>query len=167
MGTALLRLNHYDESKQVFADAIQQGLDDIRFHAGLFAIAAINDETAEMQNHINWARGKPDEYAALNWQTGATALAGKWRQAQDLSQRSIDLASRRNVKGVAASYAAMQALRAASIGRCDTAAALAAQSLKLEHNQVSLPEATLVLALCGQSSQAQPLALACAKARDQ
>jgi serine/threonine protein kinase/predicted Zn-dependent protease len=157
LGTALLRLNHYDESRQVFADAIQQGLDDIRFHAGLFAIAAINDETAEMQNHIDWARGKPDEYAALDWQTSAMALAGKWRQAEDLSQRSIDLASRSNVRGVAASYAALQALRAASIGRYDTAAALAAQSLRLEHNQVSLPRAALALALCGQLSQAQSL----------
>jgi len=157
LGRALLRLNRYDESKEVFAKAIQHGLDDIRLHAGLFAIAAINDDATEMNNQVAWARGTPNEYAALDWQTEATAFAGKWREAQALSQRSIDLALRRDVKGVAASFAAMQALRAASIGRKDAAIELVQQSLKLEHNQVSLPQAALALALCGQSSQVQAL----------
>jgi len=157
LGRALLRLNRYDESKQVFTNAIQHGLDDIRFHAGLFAIAAISDDATEMNNQVAWARGTPNEYAALDWQAEATAFAEKWREAHALSQRSIDVALRRDVKGVAASFAAMQALRAASIGRKDAAIALAEQSLKLEHNQVSLPQATLALALCGQSSQVQAL----------
>jgi hypothetical protein len=71
-----------------------------------------------MQPQIDWARGQPDEYTALDWQTESAAFAGQLR-AQDFSQRSIDLAISSKVKAEAARFAAEQALRAAIFGKCD------------------------------------------------
>jgi tetratricopeptide (TPR) repeat protein len=166
LGNALLGLNRSDDARAAFARAIQQGLDDIRLHAGLAAIAAVRGDTAEIQKHVDWARGAPDEYVALDWQTATLALAGRWREAQDVSRRAITLAIRPDAKGVAARYAAEQALRAAVIGRCDQTDALAAQSAGLEHNQVSLPRAVLALAICGRSARAEPLVNEMAKQYD-
>src|SRR5207249_8852188 len=62
-----------------------------------------------------------------------------------------------DVKGVAARYAAEQALHAGVLAHCEMVPGLVTKSLKLQHNAVSLPRAALALALCGQSSQTQLL----------
>jgi len=71
-----------------------------------------------MQQQIDRAHGKPDEYIALGWQTGAAAFAGQWRKAQELSRRAIDMAMRGDTKEVAAQYATEQAMRGAVFGDC-------------------------------------------------
>jgi serine/threonine protein kinase/Tfp pilus assembly protein PilF len=154
---ALLRLNRFAEAKDALTQAVQQKLDTTNFHSLLYEIAFINNDTAGIQQQLDWASGKPDEYVAFDWQTGAAAFAGQWRSARELSRRAIDLASRSDAKELAARYAAEQALRAAVFGQFAPAKAAAAQSLALERNQVTLTRAALALALCGESSQTQPL----------
>lgn len=41
----------------------------------------------------------------VNWQTGAAAFAGRWRKAEELSRRAIDLAARGDTKEVAVRFA--------------------------------------------------------------
>ena len=110
-----------------------------------------------MQQQIDWAKGKPDEYVALDWQTGAAAFAGEWRLAQDLSRRTIDLTLSSDAKKVAAGYEAEAALRGAAFGQCAWARTAATQALALEHDKVTTRDAVLALALCGATSQAQRL----------
>ena len=122
-----------------------------------------------MQQQIDWARGKPDEYVALDWQTGAAAFAGQWRKAQELSRRAIDLAARGDTKEVAARLCG----RASAEAGCSEfnfslappeqrklkleVQTLAQSALKLARGRASLPRAALALALCGQAGQAKPL----------
>ena len=132
-------------------------------------IAFINGDTAEMQQQIDWARGKPDEYVAFDWQTGAAAFAGQWRKAQELSRRAIDLAAQGDTKEVAAGYAAEQALRLAVLSSNLSLPPPQQRKLKLEiqtlvqtalnlaRGRASLPRSALALALCGQTDQAKPL----------
>jgi hypothetical protein len=101
--------------------------------------------------------GNPEEYAALDWQTGAAAFAGQWRKAQELSRRAIDLAAHVEMKEVAARYGTEQALRGAVFGDCRQARADAMQGLALERGRASLPRAALALALCGGANQVRPL----------
>jgi tetratricopeptide (TPR) repeat protein len=170
LGLALLRLNRFAEAKDALTQALQQKLDMTDFHSFLYQIAFIQGDTAGMQQQIEWASGKPDEYVAFDWQTGAAAFAGQWRRTQEFARRAIDLASRGNAKEVAAQYAAEAALRAAVVqspgvslpppkgGTLNEGCALnVKQSLALERNQVTLTRAALALVLCGASSQAQPL----------
>ncbi len=157
LGWLLLRLNRFTEAKDASAQALQQKLDHTDFHSFLYQIAFINNDTAGMQQQIDWAGGKPDEYVAFDWQTGTAAFAGQWHRAQELSRRTIDLAVRSDAKEVAARYEAQQALRAAVLGQFAPAKAATAQSLALERNQVTLTRAALALALCGESAQTQPL----------
>ena len=153
----LLRLNRFVEVKDVIEQARRQELDHTRFHTVLYQIAFINDDTTGMQQQIDWARGKPEEYVALDWQTGAAAFAGYWLRAQELSRRAIDLAARGETKEVAARFATEQALRGAVLGGCRQSRVDATQGLKFARGRASLPLAALALALCGEINQAKPL----------
>jgi predicted Zn-dependent protease len=106
---------------------------------------------------LDWARGKPEEYVAFDWQSQEATFAGQWRRAQELSRRAIDLATHGETKEVAARYATEQALRGAVCGDCRQAKADAAQGQKLARGRISLSRAALALALCGEADQAQPL----------
>jgi hypothetical protein len=106
---------------------------------------------------------------ALDLETGSAAFSGKWRSAQDLSRRAIDLAGRSNAGEVAARYAAEQALRivfwsdASGLPRGDTGrlrTVLKTQTKKaldLGRNQEIMARAALALAAAGQSDKATAL----------
>ena len=164
LGTGLMRVNRFGEAKETFEHAIQMALDDARLHAGLYQIAFVDRDATAMQRQIDWAHGLPEEYFAADLQASTAAYLGQWRQSQDFARRSIDLATRVDVKEVAARYAAEQALRAAVFGRCDQTRTYDAQSLALERNQVTLARVALSQALCG-DSQAQSLIDELAKQR--
>jgi len=153
LGQALLRLNRFAGAKEAIEQALRLELERTSFHTVLYQIAFIQGDTAGAQQQIDWARGKPDEYAAVDWQTGAAAFAGQWRGAQELSRRAIDLATSGDMKEVAAQYATEQALRSAVFGDCQGARADAAQGLNLARGRASLPRAALALALCGETNQ--------------
>jgi serine/threonine protein kinase/tetratricopeptide (TPR) repeat protein len=157
LALALIQLNRFEEGREVYERALQQKLDLAGFHSGLYEIAFVSGDRAAMQQQLDWAKGKPDEYMALEWQTGVAAFGGEWRQAQDFARRAIDLAIRSDAKEEAARLAAEQALRAAVFGQFTSAKAAAVQSVALERNQVTLTGAALALALCGEPSQAQAL----------
>jgi eukaryotic-like serine/threonine-protein kinase len=160
LGLALLRLNRFAEAREVLAQAIEQNIVHPNMRSALYQLAYIQSpggDAAGMQQQLDWARGRPDEYLALDWQTGAAAFAGQWRKAQELARRAIDLTARGEMKEVAAHYATEQALRGAIFGDCRQAKTDATQGLKLERGRVSLPRAALALALCGEAKQARPL----------
>jgi tetratricopeptide (TPR) repeat protein len=157
LGEAFIRLDRFAEAKKTYERALEQKLDNIRLRTGLFEIAFVNGDYATMQQQLDWARGKPDEYVATEWQTQRAAFGGQWRRSQDFSRRAIDLAARSDAKGVAAQYAAEQSLRSAVLDQCAPARTATSQALELERNQGSLPRAALALALCGQADQAQRL----------
>ncbi|PYT10186.1 MAG: hypothetical protein DMF60_00880 [Acidobacteria bacterium] len=157
LALAFIQLNRFEEGREIYERALQQKLNMTDFHSGLYEIAFVSGDRAAMQTQVDWASGKPDEHVTLDWQTGATAFAGQWRQAQDLARRATDLAIRSDAKEEAARYAAEQALRAAVFGQFTSAKAGAAQSIGFERNQVTLTRAALTLAYCGEPSQVQVL----------
>jgi hypothetical protein len=126
-------------------------------HTFLYQIAFTGGDAAGMQEQIDWARGKPEEYVAFDWQTGAAAFAGQWWRAQELSRHAIDLAAQFEMKEVAARYGTEQALRGAVFGECRQVRADALKGLALERSRASLQRAALALALCGGANQAKPM----------
>jgi serine/threonine protein kinase/Flp pilus assembly protein TadD len=155
--TALLRVNRFAEVNDAYKQALGQQLDPANIHIVLYQIAFINGDAAGMQQQLDWMRGKPDEYAAFDWQAGGAAFTGQWRKAQGYSRRAIDLAARGDAKEVAARYATERALRSAIFGDCRAAKTDVAQGLMFARGRTSLPRATLALAMCGETNQAKPM----------
>ena len=156
LGTAFIALNRLPEAREVYERATQQKLDATEVHAGLYRLAFVGGDTALMSQQLDWARGKPDEYVAADWQAQTTAVAGQYSRSQDFVRRAIDLAVRGGVKEVAAQYAAEAAARAAALGNCQHATAQTSQALSLQRNRTTLTRSAIALALCG-SDQAQSL----------
>jgi tetratricopeptide (TPR) repeat protein len=158
LGQALLRLNRYAEAKEAFAQALEQQIERAEFHALLYQLAFIEGDAAAMQRQLDWAKGKPEEYAAFDWQAQAASFAGQRRRSADFARRAIDLAAHGDTIEVAARYATEQALRGAVLGDCRQAKADTAQGLGFARGRASLPRAALALALCKEPNQAQSLA---------
>lgn len=155
---ALIRLNRFAEAKDTLTQALQLKLEMTAYHTQLYQLVFINTDTAGLQQQVDWARGKPDEYVALDWQTNAATFAGQWRQAQDFSRHAIELAARGDNRELAAKYATEQALRSAVLGDCQMSKTSAAQGLTFGRGRLPLARAALAQALCGAASQAQALA---------
>src|SRR5262249_55450540 len=101
--------------------------------------------------------GKPFEYAALDWQSGAAAFAGQWSKAQEMSRHAISLGARTGRQEAAARYASERALRGALFGDCRQTGADGAQGVKLMRERITLSRAALANGLCGEANQARPL----------
>src|SRR4030095_2012857 len=123
----------------------------------LYQVSCGAGDSATMQQHLDWARGKPDEYVALNWQTQTAAFLGQRRRSQDFSRNGVDMATRSDAKEVAAQYAVEAALRDAVFGQCSQTKAAISQAAGLARNQLFLTRGALALALCGDAGQVQSL----------
>ncbi len=154
LGQAFIGLSRFADAREVVDQALHQNLDSTLFHSVLYQIAFVSGDSAAMQQQLDWTRGKPDEYAALDWQAQTAAFSGQWQRSQDFSRRAIDLAMRNDAKEVSAQYAVESALRAAVFGQCSQ---IKAASTGLEHNIPSLTRQAVALALCDDVSQAQSL----------
>ncbi len=98
---ALMRLNRFAEAKETIGKALELKLLETEYQLRLYELAFIEGDRVEMQRHVDAMSGRSEEYAALDWQTGAAAFAGQWRQAQKLSREAIDLAKRVEMNEVA------------------------------------------------------------------
>jgi tetratricopeptide (TPR) repeat protein len=154
---ALLHLNRFAEDRETLARALLQKINTTDFHYVLYQIAFTDGDFATMQEQVDWVSGKPDEYAAFDWQSAADAFAGRWRRSREHASRAIDLAARGETIEVAARHATEQSLRGAIFGDCGRAREDAMQGLKLARGRASLPRAALALALCGEANQAKLL----------
>ena len=163
LARSLIRLNRFAEAKDTLTQALQLKLEFTEYHTQLYQLAFIGGDVAGLQQQLAWARSQPDEYVALDWQTGAAAFAGQWRQAQEFSRRAIELAVRGDNREVAAKYTTEQALRSAALGNCQSSKTSAAQGLTFGRGRLPLARAALAQALCGAPSPAHTLAEELAK----
>ena len=154
LAQAFIGIGRFADAKEVVEQGLHQNLDSSLFRSSLYQVAFVGADTAAMQQQLDWAQGKPDEYVALDWQTQTTAFAGQWRRSQDFSRRAVDLATRNDAKEVSARYVVEEGLRAAVFGQCSQ---IKAASTGLEFNIPSLTRQAVALALCGDVGQAQSL----------
>jgi len=164
-----LPLNRFAEAKETLEQLFELKTDSLYSHIIQYNIAFIENETMAMTQSLAWFRGKPNEYVALNLQTGTAAFRGEWRKSQDFSRRAIDLAARHEATEVAAQYAAEQALRIVFWGSDtglpsveDTKIKMVLKTqtqhaLRFERNKITLSRTALALALVGQTVEAKKL----------
>ena len=159
LALAFIRLNRFDEAKEIYEQALAQKFDRARFHDGLYTIAFVRGDTAAMQQQLDWARGKPDEYIALLWQAETAEFLGQLRRARELYQRAANAELSRNLQENAADTISLNALGAAVAGNCQQARAEAARASALPRTDLSFPRIGMALALCGELGRAQSVAV--------
>ena len=159
LGIAFMRLNRFDEAKQVYEQALAQKIDRIHYHANLYAIAFVQGDSGAMEQQLEWARGKPDGYQAFFWQAETAAFEGLIKKSRDLNQRGADAELAKGLKDAAANTYSLNASIAAVTGDCKHSREAVARASALARNSFySFPRKGLALALCNELGEAQKLA---------
>lgn len=157
LASCFVGLNRFAEAREVIHKAQSQKLDNLRMHQNLYRMAFATGDTAAMKQEIDWATGKPEEYAAQIWQADSAAFAGQLQKARDFSKRAFELAEHRDLKEVAAQVAAGSALRDAQFGDCSDAKAGTAKALAVSHDRLTMSVAANALAICGDAGQTKSI----------
>lgn len=156
LARALVGLNRFDEGKEVIGRALAQKVESVFMHRILYSIAFIQGDEAGMKRQMDWANGKPEEYAAQNWQAETAAFSGQIRKARDFYSRAAELAQRRDLKEVVAQIVAADAVFDALVGRCRQVTEKTARAIAVESQPARLNAAN-ALAGCGEFSQMQAI----------
>jgi len=155
-----LRLNRFEDAKRYAKISVEKKYFNVyKYHQLLFQIAFVDGNEKEMQAEIDWFKGRPDEYRALDLQSQAAAFRGEWRRSVGLSAKSVDgfLTSGRGDP-----YAiGIHAVNAAVLGDCN----LAKETVRKVMGSFGNKEAewrtehfsAQALAMCGDTSSARSM----------
>jgi serine/threonine protein kinase/tetratricopeptide (TPR) repeat protein len=157
LAESLIGLNRFDEARDVCRRALAQKLDSTSIRERLYAVAFVSGDTHAMQEQIDWAKGRTDEYRAVYWLAQSSSFAGRWRESDEHLRRATELAQRAEAQEVVAGYTAEQALRTAWLGQSAQSITLAQSALNVERNRNVLTRAALAFALAGDVGKAQSL----------
>ena len=156
LAAAFVGLNRFDEAKEIIEQAQAQKIETTPIRRTLYRIAFVQGDAATMQQQIDWLTGKPDEYLAQGWRSETAAFSGQLKKAQELSNRAVELAERRDLKEVAAQIAVGGAGRDALFGDCKQVKEQTARAFG-SHSPQTMINAGSALATCGEFSQTQTI----------
>ena len=156
LASIYLYLKRIPEAKTALGKA--SAPDNLGLHILLFQIAALEGDSEAMAKQVEWARERPEELFILHQQANAAACTGKIRSARQLNDKAIELAQRREMIEAAADFATTMARTEALMGNCKWAIETVTLSLAEQPDWQSMARAALVLAICGEVRQTEPLA---------
>jgi tetratricopeptide (TPR) repeat protein len=160
LGNSLLSLQRFDEAGQVIHEAQARKLDNVLFHAALYALAFLGADSAAMAEQQQWFAGKP-EYAdaGLGLASDTEAYGGHLGKARELTKRAVDSAIRADSKENGAIWQENAAIEQAAYGNPAEARQAAAEALKLAPtSQGAEVEAALAFAMAGDTARAESMA---------
>src|SRR5439155_10329495 len=124
-------------------------LDSMGNHRDLYFLAFLQGDMAGMEHEMDWAKGKPDEFAILETVAEAAAFSGKLQKARETYQQAIESARRGKFEENAAGITARQATTEALVANDTQVRAGVLAALALDRSQATLFFAGLAQAMAG------------------
>jgi tetratricopeptide (TPR) repeat protein len=165
LANATFALQRFDEARQIIQGAQSRQMDDFVMRYALYALAFLRADAAAMTEQEQWFAHQP-EYESLGYslESDTEAYGGRLKRARELTRRAVDSAMRSDNKEGGAIGLAIAAQREAAYGNPGEARQAAEAALKLASaGQGVESEATLALALAGDTARAASLAQDLAK----
>jgi eukaryotic-like serine/threonine-protein kinase len=156
LGGALFALDRFGEAADVYREAMARGFDAPEYHAYLWRIAYYTGDAEAMARHLEWAASSATW--ARHMPALAAALQGRWREAREVSARSVAFFEARHMTGLTALAARYDAVSAALFGDCAVTGREAARVRNLTDIGEERAKAALALAICGEWEEAERLA---------
>jgi eukaryotic-like serine/threonine-protein kinase len=157
VGVAFIELNRFDEAKKVLQKAMQLGRETTNMHARLYQLGFLLGDSALMKEQVEWANANRNAENALLWQAQVAAFQGQLNQADQLTDRAIQMFRKPDTKETISQWMLVEATRDAAFGNCGRASELTKQALNLSREQANLMSAANAYARCGQAAPAQAL----------
>jgi tetratricopeptide (TPR) repeat protein len=103
LGQIFLVLNRLDDAKAMFEQALARKLDSGGLRSGMYGLAFLRGDSAQMAQQLAWGAGKPGaEDPLLSTQSDTEGYYGRLTKARDYSRRAVDSAVRADSKETAA-----------------------------------------------------------------
>jgi len=109
-------VNQLDEADLTYRQALAHRVNNPFLHGNRYGAAFLENDTAEMQQQVAAATGKPGEDVLFSFESDTAAFYGLLASARRLSQRAIDSANASDSKETAAAWQMDSALREAEFG---------------------------------------------------
>lgn len=152
-------LNRLDEAKSIYEQAVARKLDSLYLHQNRYAVAFLEDDTAEMQRQVAWAMKEPAaEDALLSTDSDTQAYFGHLTKAREISQQAAEVAEHNEQQETAALWLLNAAFREAELGNSSEARRRTQKALSLASTRDLQILAALILARAGDSVRAEKLA---------
>jgi eukaryotic-like serine/threonine-protein kinase len=117
LALVFLALNRFADAKTILEQAIARKLDAGALHLGMYYLAFVQADSAQMEQQLAWGAGKPGtEDPLLSAQSDTEAYYGRLMKARDFSRRAVASAVRADSKETAALWQVNAALREAEFG---------------------------------------------------
>ncbi|MGH9839534.1 MAG: protein kinase domain-containing protein [Blastocatellia bacterium] len=156
LGLSLIKLNRFDEAREVVEQGLRQQLDFGSFHNRLYLIAFLRQDTVEMNRHVEWFAGKKEEYQISEFQAWSSAFSGRLAEADQFFTQAAAKAESSSLIAEKARILANQANLHAVFGLTKVAREEANRTLALiRKNKVDVRE---LLPSAIQPLESQPLA---------
>ncbi len=153
-----MALNRFEESRSTIQRAVDAKADNLFVHDLLYQLAFLNNDSAAMQQQLQWAQGKPSEYLLLNDESNIAAGQGEMQKGAEFIQRSVQVTDRLGFKETSADTKAGWAVSQAEVGNAPQAREMAQASLASSSGRSNLGPVALALAMTGDVSRAQSIA---------
>jgi len=154
----LLAVNEFTKAKEIVAHDLQLNLaTSTEYRQTLIPLFFLLGDQAAMQQQMDWAAGKPEEYLMLTNAAYVKEFEGRYRDADTLYQRAFDQAEQQKLPDVAAGMLLAKAQGKALAGMCQDVPGLVKQALSLDKSKGTVRAAGLPSALCGEAKLAMPL----------
>jgi serine/threonine protein kinase/tetratricopeptide (TPR) repeat protein len=153
-----MTLNRFDDAQKTIEEAQKQNLAGDFLHLGIYQLAFLKGNAAEMERQLAWAAGKPGtEDVLLSSQSDTEAYYGHLSKAQDFSRRAVDAAVRADSKETAGVWQVNAALREAEFGNPAATKQNVAAALALTSGRDVAMLAALALARSGETARAKTM----------
>lgn len=152
-------LNQFDRAEELLKQAEEHRVEDVGLLSFRYMLAFLKDDVNEMQRVAASAAGRPSmEAVLLDDEACAKAYHGRLGEAREIFRRSVELAQQNGDKERAADNEVDASLTEAYLGDAQDARKDADVALKLARNRYVGEQATLALALAGNTTRAEELA---------
>jgi eukaryotic-like serine/threonine-protein kinase len=154
-----LALGRLDEARATVEEALSKKLDSAGLRLNLYGLCFVQNDATCMQQQVEWAKGKLGiEDIFFAQQSETEAFHGRLRDARELTARAIESAKHSDANETAALWQVSGALHESEFGNTEQARREVASALALSSGRDVRAQATLALALVGESSQSERLA---------
>ncbi len=154
LAAALQAQGHYDEAEAVLRQ-IQGAEKDFDRHSASYQLALLRSDKSTLEREQAWMAQNGDDPLVVSFQASVDMLAGRVSRASQGAEHAVRIAVGSNLKETAAKALLEQASGEALYGVSADAGKKLAAALKLADSKPLAEKAALVMALSGQSQQAQ------------
>ncbi len=156
--SSLMAVNEFAKAKEIAAHDLKTDIaNSAEYRQYLVPLYFLLGDQAAMQQQIDWAVGKPEEYLLTQDAAWVREVEGRYRDADALYQKGFDQAQQQKLPDVAAGILLAKAQGQALAGMCKNVPAIVKQALSVDKSKVNVRAAGLPAALCGEAKLAMPL----------